>query len=327
MRNFMADSDRQPQDIPAYIIIPAALGVILFLAWVLNHALEQQKRADHSGDAKSHLQTHNIAQAIETRIKAQKRITLTFALEHKHLLEHILSNPDDFSAVEYYRTLLKTYLPSLFAFSLYDTRNHAFILQDPEFEGKIDNLCAQDTQRYTSEHHLNLRIHPNPIQYHYDLYHSIQLHNKPYILFTCFRREPLVQLLKQAEIPGHRLYLIRHTPQGELIELSAKGDRKALLTNHLRTQTYLTPEEVEQIKGRTPVPCSEWEVVDLIDPSHIQTMITQFQAHLQPFVYLTILISGLFLVFLWFCSQKEELFVKTIQDLNQELKAQAAVSL
>ena len=209
----------------------------------------------------------NAANMITQVLQDQRRTTHAFALDHMKAFAQLAKTPDLTELETHLRDLLKSYLPELFGFNLYDIKAKEFILITDQFRGHIEQVCRQDTQTFaqttTEPQHL-VRVHPNPYQFHYDLYQPIILNQKPYLIFTSFTLKRLQQILKATEVDGHWLVLSMHTDHGELIELTSQGSRDTLAKQG--RDNFLSLEELRHTLAALSVPDTRWTVRDIATP-------------------------------------------------------------
>ncbi|SIN70807.1 diguanylate cyclase (GGDEF) domain-containing protein [Sulfurivirga caldicuralii] len=237
----------------------------------------------------------NTAASIDYTLSRHATVLRAFASDHHQALTELVRAPENTALQHDLRKRLQRYMPGLFGFSIVDGRTGRFILQDDLFEGFIDQVCVSDIRKLIETGRHPVRVHPNPIRYHYDLVVPAQLGGKPYYLFASYTLTPFITLLKNHQIPGHSLYIVRRSPQGWLIEMTADHDRLNLFNAH--KPVFLSPDLTAEAVF-APIPGTLWQVASVVDRQRLIDFKRKSAVHVLAFwgfITLTIVVLTLML--------------------------------
>jgi signal transduction histidine kinase len=158
---------------------------------------------------------------------------------------------------------LRRTFPDHFAFVLTNPRGEPYWA---DFDGYVGDVCVQDIQKFAAAGSNQVRIHPNPVEYHYDVmarWHSAEKQER--ILMVSFKPDQLVQKLRAVKVPGHNFMLVL-ADGATLIEVTDQGARTVLKREDFR----LTAAEQARIVHRRDIPDSRWQLVDLFEAGFIE---------------------------------------------------------
>lgn len=192
---------------------------------------------------------------------SMRRRADVFAIEYQPQIGELARNPGDDAAREFLEEKIALHFPEHFAFTITDASG-AVMLEN--IEGLVGDVCQQDIQKFSSGQHTGggkrinqLRIHPQPFNYHFDIMSHWGTADNQGTFFVSFRPDQLVDLLSQREFPGFQLMLIKRD-DNNLIEITAAGTR-----DQLQRDIHLTEQEAQRIEYSTALPGTWWTLVVL----------------------------------------------------------------
>ncbi len=256
-------------------------------------------------------------QALNLYIRQIKQNVDLFAAEKQDLILHLARSPDDESVYEQLHQQISRYLPDYFAFTITDSSGELLI---DDFGGDIGDACRQDISNFAKTGHPGtLVIHPNPLQYHFDVMADIRTDEKSGIIFfVSFKPQVLSNLLALSEIGSHQIMLLNKT-QPRLIELSSQGTR-----SELQRDIYLTEAEYESIHVWYDVPGSQWQLVYLPDNALYQRRLQRYRAQvLEIFVIVFVFSIGIIILILRE-ARKRQRAERALQESNARLESRVA---
>lgn len=147
-------------------------------------------------------------------------------------------------------------LPDSFISTLADAYGNPII---PDFDGFVSEVCTENLKDFSRNKEFEIRIHPNPHQYHFDVMVPYQAPGQNFsgTFFTSFKTTHLSELLRQGEDESNRLYILFESIPS-LIEVSSKGDRV-----NLNRKNKLTDEEMQRVSIRERINNTSWSLVNL----------------------------------------------------------------
>ncbi|HEX5637095.1 MAG TPA: hypothetical protein VFY78_08425, partial [Gammaproteobacteria bacterium] len=245
----------------SYIAIALLLLVaIASLLWVYRLRL-----------AEFHSYHHNFATGASGEVSNQfsfllherQRQVALFAEDHQPLLEQLVHDPENTDLHDQVNRRLLRSFPDYFAFVLTTPQGDPYWA---DFDGYIGDICVQDIQKFANTNINRVRIHPNPIEYHYDVMARWTTNKKQErILMVSFKPDQLVQTLRTVKVPGHSLVLLQ-TEIANLIEITDQGSRTTLK----RDDFHLTDDELSRIVHRQDIPDSRWQLVDMFEAGFVE---------------------------------------------------------
>jgi len=218
-----------------------------------------------------------------------------FVSDRVELLRELERNPNDDDAYQSILSPLANHFPDYYAFTLANSKGE--VLYD-DFGEKIGDLCLQDIEAFAKGNRSEqIYVHPGPGKYHFDVMVPWRMSdNSKGVFFVSFKPERVVQLLRDSQIPGHNLLLVRKdTP--DLIEITSKGVREILADNN-----RLSSNELGRISVSTSIPTTRWTLVDVPEID----LFTNRSGELTNQLILAIGTLLLVTIFLWTWIRREE---------------------
>ena len=230
-----------------YFLVVALLMIMALLLYV--HTEGRYKDYVASEHALMEKSASDTVQTLGIYIEQARRLVGLFASRERENIRLLSVDPENNLAREAIETGLKQYIPDYFAYTIADASG-APLLDD--FEGNVGEVCRTDIRNFSqSRHPQELFIHPNPLQYHFDIMTPVKLSgNKPGVFFVSFKPNVLGQLLKNSELQSHQLMLLHSNDVG-LIEITAEGAR-----GNIERDIHLSEQEIESIDIQVDVPGS-----------------------------------------------------------------------
>ncbi len=237
-------------------ILAIIISLVLFGLLLLWHV---QSSIDSHRHAQTLLMDNSTAGAtrmIQQSIDEARRRVSVFTEENVDTIAHLALNPLDDEAQEALHAKLKLHFPQFLAFTI-ATMDGKLLLDD--FDGFVGRICQMEINAFADVGHpKDLRIHPNPAGYHFDIITAWSMsQDSQGLFFISFSPDWIAGILQDSQLPGHELMLtLKSRPQ--LIEITAQGSR----LNLLRPES-LNQQEIDRILSRSPVPDTQWIAVDL----------------------------------------------------------------
>ena len=128
-----------------------------------------------------------------------------------------------------------------------------------DFEGNLGQLCIQDMQDFAKGITQNIRVHPNPNIYHYDILIPFEFNDRGMFFFVSFNSSDIASLLLTSQLDNHKLMLINEQKEN-LIEILDLGARNMLKG---RLDYRLTNNEKNRILTYVPIKGTQWHLIDL----------------------------------------------------------------
>ena len=210
------------------------------------------------------LMSFNLAQQkIESYLSnLQDKITIK-SYQYSDELNTIFQNPDDNEELLYeIQNRIKQEIPNVNQTILANKLGEMIIV---DFDGYIGDSCQKNLKSFASGKHFELRVHPNSLQYHFDI---MVRYDKPKqnisgIFFTSFVTERLQEILKEGEGVQSQLFLIFNQVPN-LIEVSSSGNRR-----QIKRKIKLSENEVNRISISRKIKNSSWTLVNLPSPHYL----------------------------------------------------------
>jgi len=294
-----------------YILVAALLLVMAVLLYVNSEGrYEDFVESQHALMEKS---ARDTVQTLGIYIEQTRRLVELFASRERENIRLLSIDPENSVARDELEARLAQYIPDYFAFTIADASG-APLLDD--FEGNVGEVCRMDIRNFSQEPHpQELFIHPNPLQYHFDIMTPVALAgDRPGVFFVSFRPDVLGHLLKNSELPDHRLLLL-HADDVGLIEITAEGAR-----DKIEREIHLSDKEIESIYMQVDVPGSLWELVYLPDTEMFKSVRRQM-LNFAILEFLAILVfSGFMLSMIRRGEQKREAAEQALQESHDLLE-------
>lgn len=243
-----------------FLTISVIAGII-FLVWVAVSKYEAFKSTQFELLRGS---VNTVSAKISELVNERSRVITAIAYDNRQILEKILDDPEDDERIVAFERKLSAYFPSFFAFTVVDANGN---LVPDDLGEQVGPLCISDIDRFLRgdkglsdvvDGVTKYRpiIHPQPYSYHFDimgLWGSDKNLNQ--ILFVSFYSETLIAILRDHQMPGHHIYLVR-TGGSDLIEVGVEGARDQLKRSFRLNETDLGDQFVHKV-----VPGTRWKVV------------------------------------------------------------------
>jgi len=216
------------------------------------------------------------ARDISYRLESQIHHVRLFNDEYRQLISHLAYHPHDENTQEIIDIRLRQRFSNLDSFSITSATGTP-VLDD--IESRVGDICKNDIANFSTEvKRLNDRnkakntifIHPQAEHYHYDVMASIKGSDSDRNIFlVSFSPQPIQNILKSREIPGHKLMLTK-LHDSSLIEISDAGTRDIMAR-----EGRLNKEELLSIKTSMAIPNTDWVMIDLYDPAYERAYINK----------------------------------------------------
>ncbi len=199
-----------------------------------------------------------VSTAIRGFIQERQRLVKLFVKNNQAAIQKYAKDVEDEVAFSKLSNKLREHFPDYFAFTL--ARPDGQLLVD-DFDGYIGDICMNDITTFSEGDSPGLRVHPNPHIYHFDMMAEYSMQEKG-IFFVSFPADIFADLIRPAEINGHSVYLLYKDGDDLLIEATSLGSRIRIDRSDYRFQ----PDEIARILKTSPIPETDWLVVDLHNP-------------------------------------------------------------
>ena len=312
---------------PSQTTLTYFLVVVLLVIMALLLYVNSSGRHDDFVESQHALMEKSARDTVQTLgiyIEQTRRLVGLFASREIENIRILSRDPENMGAREELETRLEQYIPDYFAFTIADASG-APLLDD--FEGNVGEVCRTDIRNFSqSRHPQELFIHPNPLQYHFDIMTPVKLsEGRSGVFFVSFKPDVLGQLLKNSEMPGHQLLLL-HGDDVSLIEITAEGARDSI-----ERKIHLSEQEIESIDIQFDVPGSLWELVYLPDTELFESVRRKMMKYAELEYLIILLFSVVMLAFIRREERKREdaeqalqeshnLLEKKVEERTRELK-------
>jgi signal transduction histidine kinase len=299
-------------------ILGMAVVTTIVIFWSTNVRL-REFNSYHQQTAESI--SRRLSFEIGSFIREQKRLAKVFVQSHQELIEDYIESPANIELEEKLSQEVKNFFPDHFAYTIAD--NNGIPIYD-SLEGKIGDVCKSDIKAMTVTGDYQVHLHPNPIQYHFDIMTQVDIGNRKTVFFASFPTSYISRLLAVASPVGHELLLL-NASEDRLIEIMETGDRlKRSLDNY-----HLTSEETERILTEEQVPGTDWILVDIHQPSLFVDYISQLLSTKLTILLLVLTLSAIMVVVLMKSERRriiaeknrEEMFSLFTHDLRSPLNS------
>ena len=289
------------------------IGLLLVLVVCLLTASAFQ-RIDTFRDYHKALAEHTVsmvANEIIHLIGEKRRLLYLFTSYEHQLIQQLLQDPENPALLDKMQERILSYFPDSFAFTLADANGNPLT---GAFDDRIGNLCRQEIINFSLESEQHPQIHPNQLQYHYDI--MVQLETpKHYIFFVSFQTGALQNLLRLSSSPNHKLVLL-NTETPNLIELTERGNRYDLKLADPR----LSALEQTQILSDKPISSTHWRLVDLGDKNLVSTFAMEVKEQ-AVLVFLAFLLpSSLMMILIGRANHKRALVEQALHEAKDQLE-------
>ncbi len=265
-----------------------ALTILIFIwkGWQ-DYALLKQTR-----DALAHQRVEQTAMLLEHYIDdLQQRLRLFIADEAK-TINSLIDNPDPDSPA--YRQLSKkldSYFPQRFTFTISDKSGQPYF---EDFDGFIDQVCKtaiRDFARHDT--HSQIRIHPNPFAFHFDMMEPVTANNQTRgIFFISHKLDVLRDILSASRLPSSRLMLILPGNK-KLIEISDQGIRD----NYPNDSALMSEADYQSAIASRQIEGSRWKLLAIPDKAALQQQWAPIRNHTIITLLVILVIESILLYF------------------------------
>ena len=263
--DFFAVSKIPKCDCADYFVFAILIAFTALVMWNA-HVREQQFSHDQIELQMAQIQSasNEITRLITTR-GAQVR---QFSIDHATLIQNLVENPEDYRSNELLLEKVKSRFPAAFIYTITDAAGIP-ILED--IESLVGEACINDIKNYSSmqsvssDHSYDAYIHPQALNYHFDVMAPLSNPGIKGIFFVSFHGNVLADILNKHQLPHYQLFLLHHKNR-DLIEVSAQGTR-----DKLDRDIRLNKPELTAIHSRYPVKGTLWDAVVVPDESILKT--------------------------------------------------------
>lgn len=239
-------------------VFASLIFLTLVAALLVYHGITRYQQYHEFQQTNAQTMARGIATEVGLFISDKRRMVRLFANEHINTISQTVSDEEKIEKnIDYLKKRARLFFPDYFALTVLDQALQPVI---DDFDGLIGDLCLQDSQKILTSNKYQVRIHPNPIAYHFDIVSPWKTSGKEGIFFISFHSDFLGRLLKGRQIPGHQLLLVDKTANN-LIEVTPDGAR----VNWIREDYRLQEDELTRILVEIPVKNTRWYVYTLHD--------------------------------------------------------------
>ena len=305
------DSPSISQKNLTYILVIALLLIMaLFLYANTETRYEEYVKSQNAIMEKS---ARDTVQTLGIYIEQTRRLVSMFASRERENIRILSIDPGNEDIRSHLESRLEQFIPDYFSFTISDSSGMTLL---DDFEGNVGDVCKTDIRNFAQEHHpQELFIHPNPLQYHFDIMVPVNLAARiEGVFFVSFKPDVLSRLLANSEVHGHQLMLL-HTEHLGLIETTAKGARDTL-----ERDIHLSEQEIGLIEVQYEVPSSLWELVYLPDTKIFENAHRQMREQAALEFLIIFVFSAFMLVLIRRAELKRDLLEHELQLSHQHLE-------
>lgn len=290
----------------------AAVALLLALAigslgWVYQLRLGEFHRYHRNFAAGT---TAEIVSQVTYVLSERQRQVVLFAEDHRPLLERLVHDPENVRLHEEVGRQLRRSFPDYFAFLLTNPRGEPYWV---DFDGYVGDICVEDIQTFAERGYNHARIHPNPVEYHYDVMAHWQAGTgRGRILMVSFKPDELVQKLRAVRVPGHDLYMLL-ADGSNLIEVTAQGPRTVLDRDDYR----MTAAEAGRTVHRQIIEGTRWELADLYEPGFVAAYRHELLADIGVFLLVFLAVAAVSILLI----RREEQARRRAEEAREDLMA------
>ncbi len=308
---------RCPNGYSVCFIIATLLLVGLLLTW---QAVSQYSQFTHHQKLLSKQSVTGAANEISAYVKHLRHQVNIFSHDRLQLLRKLATSPENDTLLEQLTTDAAAYFPNYFAITIANGVGTPII---GNYDLLVNELCQSDIKNFSkSGFSYDIFIHPHPEVQHFDVMTPIDLFphddsSTSEVFFISFKPTDIQRFLGNAQIFGHRLYLVKNNISG-LIELTADGTRVDLIKNN---KSYiLSAQELENNDYSLPVQGTRWDLVSVAD-SNLYTEQKNKIVTRAIYIYLVfILISLAYLAFLSNIEKKRNEYEIKLKKTKEQLE-------
>ena len=202
--------------------------------------------------------TRNISHEIERLLQQKRQLVKSFVEDNRQMFASITASPEDEELYQSLNLKLGRYFTDYFSSNIATPAGELVV---DDFEGNIGELCLNDLQYYLSSGNQQVRIHPNPMIYHYDILVEFGEGVEKKVIIITFNTDSIVNLLKASNPEEHNLIIADR--YNKLVEITTAGSRNMLKE---RIDYRISEDERSRVVSSAAIKGTYWEVLDLHDP-------------------------------------------------------------
>lgn len=202
--------------------------------------------------------TRNISQEIERLLRQKRQLVKSFVEDNRQMFMEVAAYPEDEELYQRINLKLGRYFTDYFSSNIATAAGELLV---DDFEGNIGELCLNDLQHYIDSGNQRVRIHPNPMIYHYDILVELGEGVGKKVIIITFNTDDIVNLLKASNPEEHNLIIADR--YNNLVEITTAGSRNMLKE---RIDYRLSEHERARVVSSAVIKGTFWEVLDLHDP-------------------------------------------------------------
>ncbi len=231
---------------------------LIFGFWLVMATNERASNFTQYHQEISRNATRNISQEIERLLRQKQQLVTSFVEDNRQMFVDITAHPEDEKLYQSLNLKLGRYFTDYFASNI-ATLSGDLVVDD--FEGNIGELCLNDLQHYINSGYQQVRIHPNPMIYHYDILVEFGDGVENKVIIITFNTDEIVNLLKASNPEEHNLIIADR--YNKLVEITGAGSRNMLKD---RIDYRISEDERARVVSSAAIKGTYWEVLDLHDP-------------------------------------------------------------
>ncbi|MEN8206204.1 MAG: hypothetical protein ABFS24_09350 [Pseudomonadota bacterium] len=279
MQDNVVQKIKDPRKLANELILVSLVMVGLLLVW------NATTRITNFNDSQLQLAEHSVkaaASEVELYIRGYQRAVDIFAEENRFYLSNVELWPQDMELYSELKEKIDRFFPDNLTFTIAGSQGKTLL---EGFEGLVGQACKRDIEAFSAsqgDHSVHKHQGLEGVWPHIDIMtHWQTTDSGTGVFFISIKTGRLEEILKNAEVIGHRLMLLNQEMPGKVDVTSSENQEMLLAGNQL------SPVEMQRISHSLPVPGTVWDAVIL--PHN----------HLYSDAHRTILVQT-FLVFLGF---------------------------
>jgi len=246
---------KDPRKLANELIFVCLVMVGLLLAWnattqIQNFNENQMQLSEHSVKA--------AASEVELYIKGYQRAVDIFAEENRFYLSNVELWPQDMEKYSELKAKIDRFFPDNLTFTIAGSSGKTLL---EGFEGLVGKACKADIEAFPvnpANHSIHRHRGLDGKWPHIDVMTLWEnTDSNMGVFFISFKTGRLEEILKNSEVIGHRLMLLRRDMTGK-VEVTSSENQEMLPADE-----QLNPVEMQRISYSLPVPGTGWDVVIL----------------------------------------------------------------
>jgi len=203
--------------------------------------------------------TASTRNVINRYIIERRRLVSIFVSTNRKLVNQLIEEQSD-EIKELVDEKLTEFFPNYFTFTIADNNGVPYF---EDFDGLIGEQCLSDIKTFSDHENHFPKLHPNSEKYHFDIMVAHQYKDIDVIFFVSFDADVLGEILKNLQVPQHKLMLTIPIGENTLIEITENGSRIHIKN---RLDFRLRKDEISRVLSRRKIEVSSWNVLDLYNP-------------------------------------------------------------